>query len=492
MQEPAAVHSRDATDQSVTPASRDRHDTVVVGAGISGLTVAWHLQRAGVDVTLLDARPQAGGCIETEQRDGFLLEKGPFNVMVRDPAFEEILDALSDRLKVISASDEAKKRYIYRRGRLHAVPAGPVAFLRSPLLSLPGRLRALRGLVISRRGRAAETTIEEFATRRFGREVADTVISAAVAGILSGDIRRLNAYACFPMLRDFDQKSISPLGRTVRRIPAMIRKKRDPKSRRKWKGLVSIDRGLGGLCHEMAAELGDRFRTEMKVEKLSRFEGEYVITLAGDTSPKELRCRDLVLATPAREAGRLLEPMAREAARLICSIDSASLTVVNLAFRRDEVAHPLDGFGFLVPHNEPEFPLMGALFADSAFPHHAPREFRLLRVFIGGSRTPDVNARSPEELVETARRTLRDVLGVTGEPELVDVCPYPDAIPQYYLDHTDTVARVRGLLAPLSGLHLAGNYLDGVSINDCIKLGKQVAADVSSRSMTPDSRTRKA
>ena len=159
-------------------------------------------------------------------------------------------------------------------------------------------------------------------------------------------------------------------------------------------------------------------------------------------------------------------------------MNSASLTVVNLAFRREDVAHPLDGFGFLVPHNEPEFPLMGSLFADSAFPHHAPDGYRLLRVFFGGTRTPDVIARSADELVETACRTLGEVLGVRGEPVLVDVCPYPDAIPQYELPHADRVARIHAAIAPLTGLHLAANYLEGVSINDCIKLGKKVATSV--------------
>ncbi len=481
MQEHPAQPDRVVVGETGPQASAGRRDAVVVGGGISGLTVAWHLHRAGVDVALVEARPTVGGSIETDHRAGFLLEKGPFNVIVRDPAFEELLGGLADRIKVVTASDDAKNRYIYRHGRLNAVPTGPIAFLRSPLLSARGRLRALRGLFVSRRGGAGETTIEEFATRRFGPEVADTIVSAAVAGILAGDISRLNAYACFPMLRDFDRKSFSPLGRTARRIPAMIRKRRDPKRRRKWKGLVSIDCGLGGLCRAMADTLGDRLLMSTKLESIARAADEYVLTLSGEQRPMTLRCRDLVLATPAKEAARVLAPYAPESSELIGGVEGASLTVINLAFRREDVAHPLDGFGFLVPRNEPGFPLMGVLFADSAFPHHAPREFRLLRVFLGGSRTPDVIARSAEELVDTAQRTLRDVLGVTGEPVLVDVCPYPDAIPQYGLDHIEKVERIRRGVEPLAGLHLAGNYLDGVSINDCVKLGKQVAENVVAR-----------
>ena len=118
---------------------------------------------------------------------------------------------------------------------------------------------------------------------------------------------------------------------------------------------------------------------------------------------------------------------------------------------------------------------MGVLWADSAFPHHAPSDHRLLRCFLGGTRTPDVIDRSDDDLVQTACTILRAVLDVRGKPVLTNVCPFPSAIPQYYLGHLDKIAQVRRHVATVPGLTLAGNYLGGVSINDCIKLAKQVA-----------------
>jgi protoporphyrinogen/coproporphyrinogen III oxidase len=416
--------------------------------------------------------------VRTEHRDGFLLEKGPFNVMVRSPAFEELLDGVADRVRVVTAAPEAKNRYIYRGGRLVRVPTGPVGLFTSGLLSFPGACRALRGLLLSGRGREAEPTLEQFATRRFGREVADTLVSAAIAGILAGDISRLSAYACFPVLEDFDRRSFSPLGRTVRRIPAIIRKRRDPKLRRRWKGLVSLDRGLGGLCDVLAEELGERVQRECPVSELRRDGESFVLRLGGAASSEEMRCRRVVLATPARVTARLLTPHTPAAAQILAHFESASLTVINLAFRRADIRHPLDGFGFLVPRNEPDFPLMGVLWADSAFPHHAPSEYRLLRVFLGGTRTPDVVQRSAAELLTTSRAALADVLGVSGEPVLVDVCPYPDAIPQYTLGHRARIAEVRRDVSRTAGLHLAANYLEGVSINDCVTTARRVADEL--------------
>lgn len=453
-------------------------DVIVVGGGISGLTAAWHLQRAGVDVALIEAGDAVGGCMRTERRDGFLLEKGPFNVIVRDPAFEELLTGLSDNITVVTASDEARKRYLYRKGRLMAVPTNPISLFASPLLSFGGACRAVRGLFLSRRGKA-ECTIEEFATRRFGRQVSDTMVSAVVAGILAGDIRKLSAYASFPVLRDFDAKSFSPLGRTFRRIPTMIRKRWKPALRRRWRGLVSIDRGLGGLSDAIADTLGDRLITGCRVDAINHDSSGYTLECQqSDRRKVQHLCRRLVLAAPAREASRLLSPITPPACEILDGIESASLTVINMAFRRSEIGHPLDGFGFLVPHNEPEFPLMGVLWADSAFPHHAPDDQRLIRVFVGGARTPDVISRRSDELVATSLDALRDLLQISGEPTLVDVCPYAAAIPQFYLGHEKRIARLRECVAKVPGLHLAGNYLDGVSINDCVRLGKQVAHQI--------------
>jgi oxygen-dependent protoporphyrinogen oxidase len=455
-------------------------DVVVVGGGISGLTAAWHLRRGGADVALIEAQQRVGGSIQTEQRDGFLLEQGPFNVIVRDPAFEELLTALGDRINVVTASEAARKRYIYRHGRIHAVPTGPVRLFHTPLLSFGGACRAMRGLCVSRRGGGADTTIAEFAERRFGAEVADTLVSAAVAGILAGDTRRLSAYACFPVLKDFDMHSFSPLGRTLRRVPRMIRKRRDPKLRRKWRGLVSLDRGLGGLCAALADELGANVYTGCRLRAIHMRDGNLrngSFALAVDTAvgPRELQCRRLVLATPAREAAHQLEELAPAASRLLAGVESASLTVLNLAFRRADIAHPLDGFGFLVPHNEPRFPLLGVLWADSAFPHHAPPGYRLLRVFVGGPRTLDLAQCADDELMHTACAALTDLLDLRGAPALVQVCRYAEALPQYHVGHEQRMAEVQRHIARIPGLALAGNYLAGVSINDCIKLSKQVA-----------------
>ncbi len=450
-------------------------DVLVLGGGISGLTTAWQLKTGGASVGLLESAESVGGCTRTERRDGFLLEKGPFNVMVRDPSFEDLLGDFSEDLSIVPASATAKKRYIYRGGRLLAVPTNPVSLMTTPMLSAGAKCRLLSGLVASGRSGDTEATIEQAATRRFGREVADTMISAVISGVFAGDIARLSLPACFPSAGRVDAAARSLLGYG---LASAFRSKRDGGARRKrrWRGLVSIDGGLGALTAAIGQRLGDDLMRGTRAEAFrATASGFEVDARCTDGSTRVFRCRRLVLASSAAEAGRLLEPVVPQAQPMTDLIESASLVVLNLGFRKGDIGHPLDGFGFLVPRNEPDFPLMGCLFADSVFPHHAPPENRLLRVFIGGARDPNAITYSDDKLVRTAESALGDLLHVTGHPVLVDVCRYDAAIPQYHVGHAEKIKQLRAAVAQQENLHLVGNYLEGVSLNDCVRLATQTA-----------------
>ena len=459
----------------------DIRDVVIVGGGISGLTAGWYLHHAGMDVCLLDAQSEVGGVTQTQRRDGYLLEKGPFNVIVRDPAFFTLLEGLSDEIKIISASPTAKKRFVYKRGRLLAVPGNPIALATTPLLSLRAKLRLMRGMIIGRRSDGSEETIEQAAVRRFGREVTETMISAMVAGILGGDIKQLSATACFPSAAKVDREARSlivyGLKAGVRAKRAEKKKERDGgKPARRWRGLVSIDGGLGALTAALGAPLGPNRVTGCRAEEIRAADFGYQIDCETvDDGPRAFRTRHLVLAPSVHEAGRLLAPIVPEAANILAPIISAPMVVVNLGFKREDVRHPLNGFGFVVPQSEPDFPLLGVLWADSIFPHHAPSDRRLLRVFVGGSRTPEAADLSDNELVSRAMSGMGDLLQIRGDPVLVDICRWPAAIPQYHVGHLARIARLRAVIEGPRNLHLIGNYLEGVSLNDCVRCATNVA-----------------
>lgn len=450
-------------------------DVVVVGGGISGLAAAWHLKDAGVGVYLLESGPVAGGFTRTDHRNGFLLEHGPFNVIVRDPSFETLLEAFCDDVRVVAASRASRKRYIYRAGRLVALPRSPLGLLTTPLLSPAGRCRLLAGLAWSARAGGDDETIAQAATRRFGSQVAETIISAAVSGIYAGDIHRLSARACFPGPSRVDARARSLV---VYGLMSALRSRRK-KNPRRWRGLISIDGGMGALSTAIARRLGSSMITGCRAESIRAVGEGYVIACRIDgEATRTISCRNLVIASSAAEAGRLLRPVCLQAAEIVETIESASLAVVHVGYRNDDVSHPLDGFGFLVPQNEPDFPLMGALFANSVFPHHAREGHKLLRVFVGGSRESAAVEQTDAELLATVEGALGDLLGISGKPVITDIRRYKQAIPQYHQGHREKIQRLRGAIAARAGLHLIGNYLDGVSLNDCVRLGAETAEEL--------------
>ncbi len=449
-------------------------ECVVIGGGVSGLSTAFYLHKHGCDVRLLEKEATVGGCMRTLREDGFLLEQGPFNVLVRDPAFQELLDDLAGSLEVEQANPSSKKRYLYLGGRLVALPSGPLSLLSSRFLSASGKLRLLAEPICARKPGNDDPTISDFATRHFGHEFAANVLGAFIRGVFGGDSERLSLRACFPSLAalDRDHRSLLLYGLTVpfRRIG------KPKKPQRRWKGLVNFSGGLGALSNAIARRLDSAIATGCTVSRLTRGGDGYCIEYNNAEGPQLLRTGRVILATPAEQAARLIGGMdgneCSEVGRLLVSIESVPMVILNLGFRREDIGHDLEGFGFLVPPREKGISLLGVLWASSIFPSHAPRSRHLIRVFLGGT------DKSDDELVALAMEELTDLLQLRGRPVLQNVCRYAAAIPQYYRGHCDTVAAIKQRLASIPNLHLVGNYLDGVSINDCVRSGRNAAREI--------------
>jgi len=460
----------------VTDPAGDSSDVIVVGGGICGLTAAWRLMRAGARVRLLEEQDTVGGCIRTEQRDGCLLEKGPFNVLVRDDVFHELLDACADEIEPIRASDEAGARFVLKNGRLHRVPTGPGALVKSPLLSTGAKLHMLIGTLLSPRARQDDPTIAQVAQRRLGAEVADTFISALVAGIFGGDSDKLSLKACFPSVWQFDRSKRSPL---IYEVGVLRRKKREAlehPERQSRKGLISFREGLGSLPAWLGRQCGDDLVTNCRVESIKSHDGRFIVRAHDVVTgvSRELSAGHLLVATPASVTADLLRSVCPTAASELGSIPTASLVVLNLVYRATDVGHPMRGYGFLVPGSERGMPVMGVLWADSAFPHHSTPDQRIIRVFLGGTRDPEAVSRSDDELLQISSNALRDLLQIRGEPERADICRWPNSIPQYHCGHTELIERVERELESTPNLHLVGSYLRGVSINDCVRQGIEI------------------
>jgi protoporphyrinogen/coproporphyrinogen III oxidase len=453
--------------------------TVVAGGGIAGLSLAFALrQRLPPDdeVVVLERGARPGGNIRTDAIDGYLCEWGPNGFLDNVPETFALISALGLDARVVRSSDAARRRYIYRHGRLHEVPTGPGAFLRSGLLSWPGKLR-LAWEPFAPGPPPGDETIHAFASRRIGREAADALVDPMVSGIFAGNARDLSLRACFAKMAEMEAQ----YGGLVK---ALIGKMRERGFRRKpdaapvgapTGALTSFTGGTQDLIDALAARLGPALRLRTAVTGLTRQGAGWHVQTDRD---EPFDADAVVLAAPAGVSADLVEPWDVPLATTLRAIPSAPLAVVCVGYDEAEVTRtrgPLDGFGFLVPRGE-GLRILGALWDSSVYPGRAPGGRVLIRAMIGGAHDRSVLALSDDELLATVRTDLRRAMQLDTEPSFVRIFRHPLGIPQYTVGHLDRLAAIEARLAAWPGLFLAGNAYRGPSINACIADADRLAA----------------
>jgi oxygen-dependent protoporphyrinogen oxidase len=437
----------------------------IVGAGIAGLSLASALVRDGdgkADVRVFEATDRVGGNLRSERIDGFLCEHGANGFLDSEPATLALIDTLGLRDRVLPSNDAARRRFIFRNGRLHPLPGGPVGFFTSPLLSVRGRARVLAEPFAPARP-AGDESIHAFAARRIGTEAADVLIDSMVSGIFGGDARRLSLRACFPKMWQMETDH----GGLVRALVARRRTSRTsggvgaPAGR-----LTSFKDGIEELPLAIARALGSRISLNSAVVGLGAPDAACAWTLTLETGARH--SADIVVLTgpPAHAAG-LTARFDSALAASLREIPSAPMAVVCLGYTRAELDRPLDGFGFLVPRGE-GIRSLGALWDSSVYAGRADRDHALIRVMLGGAHDRDVLSLSDDEIVGVARDDLRTTMGLTTLPMFTRVIRHTIGIPQYTEGHLDRLARIEERLAAWPGLFVAGNGYRGVAINACV------------------------
>lgn len=439
----------------------------IVGGGIAGLSVAHGLlergaQELGVEVVVLERGARPGGNIRTDLIDGYLCEWGPNGFLDNAPETLALVDRLSLRDRLHVSDDAARRRFLFRRGRLHELPGTPGGFLQTGVLSTAGKLRVAME-PFARRRPAGDETIHAFAARRIGREAADVLIDAMVSGVFGGNARDLSLRACFPKMWQME----SDHGGLVR---AFIARRRAGRIRRAdgmgtpLGRLTSFRGGTEVLVQSLAARLGPALRLSCGVRDVVH-DGRFRLAL--DTG-KALDADAVVLtggaSATADHVGRLDGVLAAALRR----IPSAPMVVVCLGYRVADMTASVDGFGFLVPRGEGPR-LLGALWDSSVYPGRAPEGHALIRVMLGGAHDPDVVHLDDAAVLAVARDGLATVMGEEGAPSFSRVFRHPVGIPQYTVGHLERLDRIDARLAVWPGpAVLAGNAYRGVSINNCI------------------------
>ncbi|MHC5011287.1 MAG: protoporphyrinogen oxidase [Planctomycetota bacterium] len=456
-----------------------QNTVIVIGGGVAGLATAFELQERGLSPLVVEASDRLGGNIRTAVEDGFTLEWGPNGFLDNVPETLDLVRRLGaqDRLQV--SSDAARKRFLWRKGKLRALPEGPSSFLRSPLLSLRGRLRVLREpFAAGPPDDTEDESVHAFATRRIGREAADVLVDAMVSGVFAGDARRLSLRSTFPKMYAMEREhgSLFAAMKAKGKARRAARKRGEAVAAAGPAGpggrLTSFRDGFEELIRLLAQALAPgTIRTDAPVAHLEQEDDAWRVVLADG---ERFETSQVVLAAPAWHAAGVVRSLDPDLARELDGLHGAGLAVVAAAWRDEDLPGPLDGFGFLVPRTE-GLRSLGTLWDSSVFPGRAPPGWALLRTMVGGAHDPEGASLPDEGLLATVRDDLRTTMGIEAAPRRTWIFRHGRGIPQYERGHGARLDRIEALCRGRPGLHLTGNSYRGVSVNLCVVDAKRVA-----------------
>ena len=445
----------------------------VIGGGITGLTAAFRLQKKNIPVVLYEASNRAGGVIRSVRRDGYLAEFGPNTLLDTSPKIGEVIREVGLEQRRLYSDPAASNRYLVRGKRTVAMPSTPVGFFRTPLFSMGTKLALFREPFIRRWNNQYEESLAQFVIRRLGQEFLDYAIDALVAGVYAGDPWKLSVKHGFPKLYDLEQKYGSMIKGQI--LGARERKRRAEVSKQDA-AKISFDEGLQVLPDSLAKALGNQLLFDTQVASAVRHEQNWVVTSKGRDGVEQKEHSSVLYCGPAfhlpefqiTSQGRALDTS------IFSGIHYPPVVSIVLGFKRSEVAHPLDGFGMLIPRVE-GFNILGTLYSSSLFPNRAPEGHVTLTNYVGGMRQPELASRPESELVDMVVRDLKVLLGITGKPTFQHCVFYKRAIPQYevgYGRYKDAMTRIE---ADAPGFFMAGHYRNGISLSDSIVSGYDVA-----------------
>ncbi|MCH8890362.1 MAG: protoporphyrinogen oxidase [Myxococcales bacterium] len=437
-------------------------DVVVAGGGLSGLAVAEAILRREPQtrVLCLEARERTGGCIRTIRRDGFVMEAGPAGFLDRSGAMRRLAVALGMEERLIVSDSGQPVRWVQRGGRLHRFPDSVGSFLRSDLLSARGKLRML--LEPFQPNHEGEETVDAFATRRLGWEAAQVLVDPIVSGIYAADAAQVSLQASLPELAAVASSNRSLLSRFLR-------------STGRVSPLISFRDG----CEELVDKLRLRvlsnqhgsIRCDAPIEAVLGFDGRgtgFRVRVAG-AHPQLIRCRVFVSAAPAIAASRFFSSLDARIAWQLAQVRYASVAVISLGYLREDVPHPLRGFGYLIPSCE-ESRVLGVQWSSSIYPgHRAPDGTCQLRLFLGGARHPTLARQAEGKLAAIAAAELSRTLGVRATPLACEVHRHLEAMPQYLLEHGKRVEDIERRSQQHPGLFIGGNGMRGLGMDSLVR-----------------------
>lgn len=443
----------------------------IIGAGISGLSLAFWLRKYHYNVKIFERGDRVGGSIRTERNAGFLIDLGPNSTLETSPLIGQLIQEIGLNASKCYANDISNNRYILRAGYLHALPMNPQKFLATKLFSFSAKLRLLKEPFV-KKSTDPEITLADFVRYRLGNEFLDFAINPFVAGVYAGDPEALSTAAAFPKLFALEQKYGSLIKGQIKGARERRKRKEVSKDRAR---LFSFTDGMAQSTDKLGEILIKYISINNAVEEISPITGGF-----------RIRCEKVVdhdiynaviITTPTSVTAGMIPRLTKGQKEILASVTYAPVAVIFMGFKAVDVKRPLDGFGFLVPKVENR-EILGSIWSSSLFPGRAPEGHVALTTFVGGMRQPDLVQKSDRELASLVTKELRALVGVTGDPVVVRINKWPRAIPQYTKGYTGVQRLFDEMEQEYPGLFFSGNFRRGISVGDCIISADKTVNDV--------------
>ncbi|MEK7748351.1 MAG: protoporphyrinogen oxidase [Nitrospirota bacterium] len=461
---------------------------IIIGGGITGLSTAYFLEEQSkasgipVDCILIESNERFGGKIITDRINDFVIEGGPDSFLSKKPWGLALCRKLGLTDRIIQTNPTHKEIYLLSDGKLQKFPVGMnlmvpnriTPFLFTSFVSASGKFRMGLDLFIPRKNDTADESIGSFVRRRFGEEAVTRFADPIMATIYAGDVERLSLNATFPQFAGAEQKFGSLIwGGWMGRWDTHLAKKNTtaPAPKDNNTLFVTLEEGLSALITALQEKITSvQLMAKQQVLSVSPHGGGFKVGLQGE----HILADAVIITTDTKTAARFIQPWDQPLSAQLASIQYVSTATVSLGFKRNDVTHPLNGFGYVIPRSERKT-ILATTWSSTKFNGRAHTNDVLIRSFIGGASQEALVDLPDDELISRVLEELRPILGIVGMPTVSRVFKWKKANPQYHVGHLAKVETIEKESSNHPGLFLTGAAYKGIGIPDCIQQGWETA-----------------
>lgn len=437
----------------------------VLGAGISGLSLAYYLQKKGRKVVLIEKAQYAGGKIQSFCEDGFIGEIGPNTVLLNNSTIVDLINEIGLESQLVFANPQnITKRYILFKGKPQAIPKGIASAIGSPLLSF-STIGKLLSDFMKKKGNPQKESLANLVKRHFGKEAYENFVVPMLTGIYAGDPEKMDADYVLPFLKQADRDQGSILKGMIKQVKnrSKLEEPKLPKQK-----IFTFRTGLQQLTLKLAEVLRGNLLLNSEVQSLDKKDGKYQIEINRLGKIETIWVNQVVSTIPTNALAKIKSNFINEIFDELIKIPYVPIVVLHLAYQKNAIGFNKEAFGMLGRPSE-KVPFLGVLFNSRFFPHTAPESKELLTVICGGDFNPEITNLQDQDIFKQVESSLEKILSIKSKPIFRKISRWGKAIPQYYLGHEEIQEELKAFEKAHPGFYFSGNYLNGISVSDCVK-----------------------